>query len=456
MGNIHGDKGEKFMDLQQFAQALNEFDNVLITDDQGCAIFYDLADLNILLEIGLTPDEFFHSTVTDNYQNLSPETSTVFKVLQTGQPILYYEQQLTTLNGFSYLSLSSTYPIMEQGKSVGAIEFSKHFYESKQIKYLDNFLGHKLYRDNHTTYRLEDFITTNADMKAQLDKARRSAKKNAPILLTGETVTGKDIIAQGIHNESERFTKPFITLNCSTLAEDNIFTQLYGSENGEKCGKLQEANGGSLLIDHLNLLDPSLQAKLLHAVDINMLNGEPLDIRYITTVNEDVDKLLVEKRLREDLFYRLNVLQIDLPPLRMRKEDIPTILDFYIQFYNEHTIQKNVSYRDEVLQLFYAYHWPGNVRELKNALESAYNNLMGNEIHVEHVPERIKKNLQQPAHLIMQVNQSGHLRDLTEAYERLIIAEKLRETDGRLAETARRLGISRQLLKYKCLKYELL
>lgn len=456
MGNIHGDKGEKFMDLQQFAQALNEFDNVLITDDKGCAIFYDLADLNILMEIGLTPDEFFHSTVTDNYQNLSPETSTVFKVLQTGQPILYYEQQLTTLNGFSYLSLSSTYPIMEQGKSVGAIEFSKHFYESKQIKYLDNFLGHKLYRDNHTTYRLEDFITTNADMKEQLDKARRSAKKNAPILLTGETGTGKDIIAQGIHNESERYTKPFITLNCSILTEDNIFPQLYGSENEEKCGKLQEANGGTLLIDHLNLLDASLQAKLLHAVDINMLNGESLDIRYITTVNEDVDKLLVEKRLREDLFYRLNVLQIDLPPLRMRKEDIPAILDFYIQFYNEHTVQKNVSYRDEVLQLFYAYHWPGNVRELKNALESAYNNLTGNEIRVEHVPERIKKNIQQPAHLLMQVSQSGHLRDLTEAYERHIIAEKLRETDGRLAETARRLGISRQLLKYKCLKYELL
>lgn len=154
------------------------------------------------MEIGLTPDEFFHSSVTDNYQNLSPETSTVFKVLQTGQPILNYEQQLTTLNGFSYLSLSSTYPIMEQGKSVGAIEFSKHFYESKHIKYLDNFLGHKLYRDNQTTYRLEDFITTNADTKEQLDKARRSAKKNAPILLTGETGTGKDLIAQGIHNET--------------------------------------------------------------------------------------------------------------------------------------------------------------------------------------------------------------------------------------------------------------
>ncbi|XRD25197.1 sigma 54-interacting transcriptional regulator [Lysinibacillus fusiformis] len=122
-------------------------------------------------------------------------------------------------------------------------------------------------------------------------------------------------------------------------------------------GNYRSTNGGTLLIDHLNLLDASLQAKLLHAVDINMLNGESLDIRYITTVNEDVDKLLVEKRLREDLFYRLNVLQIDLPPLRMRKEDIPTILDFYIQFYNEHTVQKNVSYRDEVLQLFYAYHW---------------------------------------------------------------------------------------------------
>ena len=127
------------MALHQFAQALKEFDNVLITDEKGCAIFYDLADLNILLEIGLTPDEFFQKTVTDNYQNLSADTSTIFKVLRTGQPIIYFEQVLTTLNGFSYKSLSSTYPIIEKGEVIGAIEFSKHFYESIQIKYLDHF-----------------------------------------------------------------------------------------------------------------------------------------------------------------------------------------------------------------------------------------------------------------------------------------------------------------------------
>lgn len=444
------------MVLHQFTQALREFDNVLITDEKGCAIFYDLADLNILLEIGLTPDEFFQKTVTDSYQNLSTETSTIFKVLQTGQPIIYFEQVLTTLNGFSYISLSSTYPIIEEGAIIGAIEFSKHFYESKQIKYLDHFLGHKLYRDNYTNYRLEDLISVNAEMKAQTEKARRGAKKNSPILITGETGTGKDIIAQGIHNESERFTKPYIVLNCSILTEDNIFSQLYGVDAEGKQGKLQEANGGTLLIDQLNMLDLSLQAKLLHAVDLKILHGEPLDIRYITTVNEDIDKLLAEKRLREDLFYRLNVMQIDLPPLHMRKEDIPAILDFYIQFYNEHTIQKDVRYSDEVLQLFYEYHWPGNVRELKNALETAYNNLTGQEILLEHIPERIVRTVQQKAQPSMPNIHSGHLRDLTEAYERLIIAEKLRETEGRLAETARRLGISRQLLKYKCLKYELL
>lgn len=156
------------------------------------------------------------------------------------------------------------------------------------------------------------------------------------------------------------------------------------------------------------------------------------------------------------MFYRLNVMQIDLPPLHMRKEDIPAILDFYIQFYNEHTIQKDVRYSEEVLQLFYEYHWPGNVRELKNALEAAYNNLTGQKILLEHIPERIVRTVQQKAQPSMPNIHSGHLRDLTEAYERLIIAEKLRETEGRLAETARRLGISRQLLKYKCLKYELL
>ena len=138
-------------------------------------------------------------------------------------------------------------------------------------------------------------------MKTQLEKARRSAQKRT-YFTNRETGTGKDIIAQGIHNESERYTKPFIMLNCSTLTEDNIFTQLYGSDNEGKRGKLQEANGGTLLIDHLNLLDVSLQAKLLHAVDSKVLNGEQLDIRYITTVNEDVEKLLAEKSYARTYF----------------------------------------------------------------------------------------------------------------------------------------------------------
>ena len=144
-----------------------------------------------------------------------------------------------------------------------------------------------------------------------------------------------------------------------------------------------------------------------------------------------------------------------MPPLRLRKEDIPLILDFYIQFYNEHTLQKNVSYCNEVIQLFYAYHWPGNVRELKMPLNRHIIICLGMK-YLLNMFQRGLKNVQHSTQSIMQNNQSGHLRDLTEAYERLIIAEKLRETDGRLAETARRLGISRQLLKYKCLKYELL
>lgn len=441
---------------QLFANTLQDFDNVLITDDQGCPIFYDLADLNILVEIGLTPDEFFQKNVIDNYQNLSLETSTIFRVLQTGEPICYFEQQLTTKNGFSYQSRSSTYPIIENEKVIGTVEFSKHFYESKQIKYLDHFHGHKLYRNNQTTYRLEDFVTNNAESKAQIEKARRAAKKNSSIVITGETGTGKDIVAQGIHNESDRYINPFVVLNCSTLTTENIFSQLYGIESEGKKGKLQEANGGTLLIDHLDVLDSALQAKLLHAVDLKIIDGEPLDVRYITTISGDIEQLLSEKRLREDLFYRLNVMQITVPPLRTRKEDIAPILDFYIQFYNEHTIDGEIHYSDEVLHLLYEYHWPGNVRELKNALETAYNNIVDNEILVEHIPERIVKSVQQKKQPAIPNIHSGNLRDLTEGYERLIIAEKLRETDGRLAETARRLGISRQLLKYKCLKYQLL
>ena len=453
------------MNLQELNH-LSEYDNVLVVDENGITIFYDLADLHILKHLGLKPEEFLKKSVTSFYKNLSIEESTLMTVLKTGNPLWNTKQQLISNNGFMYTSISSTFPIYNGISIVGAIEFSKHYYLKEDIQLLDQFASHKIYRKNNTIYTIDDLISKSSVMEQLKSKIHKVSSTDSTILIYGETGTGKEIVAQSIHNLSKRYTQPFVSVNCSEIPSDFLEHVLFGTEKDhstttlDNLGILEQANGGTIFLDEISALDIKLQAKLLKVIEgkiIRRVGGKQdihLNIRVIAATNENPDKLILEKKLREDLYYRLSVFQLDIPRLAERKEDITTLIHYFIEFYNRHMQIKIEKLTDQVLIAFQQYNWPGNVRELKNAIETAYNNATSHEIDLDDIPVKIR-NYSSIIEKITLSENSFNLKDKVEEYEKTLIVIELANTNGKLAETARRLGISKQLLKYKIEKYEL-
>lgn len=446
---------------------LSDYDNVLVVDDKGKILFYDMADLNVLKELGIRPEDFMGKTITSFYKNITEETSTLLNVLKTGKPLCNIQQEMITKTGEVVETINSTYPIIEENRIIGAMEFSKRYYNRDAIQHLDKYSRHKIFRRNNTVYTVDDIITVNPNMLKIKEKLNRIAQTNSTVLVVGKTGTGKEIIAQAIHNLSNRFGKPFISINCSavpaSLWESTLFGTVKGSFTGaeDMPGLFEQAEGGTLFLDEINSLDLNLQVKLLKAIEektIRRLGGKKnikLDIRVISATNEAPELLLQEKRLREDLFYRLSVVQIDLPNLIDRKEDIEVILEQYINFYNN-TMNLHINHvHQEVLACFKRYTWPGNIRELKNAVETAYNNVTSDTITVEDIPNRIAD------YMVGKMTDSipptilGSLKEVVQDYEKGIIVRQLNVSNGRIAETARQLGISKQLLRYKMEKYQL-
>ncbi|MBS4172847.1 sigma 54-interacting transcriptional regulator [Bacillus sp. FJAT-49736] len=453
------------MNLGDF-EHLRDYDNVLITDEKGTIIFYDFADLKVLKEIGFRPEEFMGKQITFFYKNLTNENSTIMQVLKTGDSVCNIQQELITKDGTPFLTINSTYPIMENERIIGAIEFSKHFYRKENIQSLNQFAGHKVYRKNNTIYTIENLITIHPKMKAIKEKIYKVAKTDSTVLIYGKTGTGKEVVAQSIHNLSNRYACPFVSINCGAVPPNLLESTLFGTVKGSFTGSVdmpglfEMAEGGTLFLDEINSLDVYLQVKLLKAIEekaIRRIGGSKnihLNIRVIAATNEDPENLLLEKRLREDLYYRLGVVQIDLPDLIERKEDINVLLEDFIDFYNKNMNVQIEQISPEVIESFNLYPWPGNIRELKNAIETGYNNATSNRITLDDIPKRIRNySEQRMAHPKEQDALS--LKDAVEQYEKSLIIQELKNTNSKLTEASKRLGISKQLLKYKIEKYRL-
>ncbi|MGK7379634.1 sigma-54 interaction domain-containing protein [Planococcus sp. 1R117A] len=445
---------------------LADFDNVLVVDEDGKTLYYDLADLNVLAKLGHRPEDFLGKKITSFYTNLTDDNSTVMNVLKKGTAVTGVSQKMMTKTGSMFISKSSTYPISENGRVVGAVEFSKHYYSKEDMQYLDQYNSHKVYRKNNTGYTIDDIITRNHKMLKIKDKMVRIAKHNSTVLIYGETGTGKAVIAQAIHNLSNRFAKPFISVHCGALPEHLVEREFWGTEKNEAAGIeesigfFEQAEGGTLFLDEIHSLDPHLQAKLLNAIEqksIRKIGGATdvqLDIRIISATNENPDLLIEQKRMREDLYYRLGVIQLELPELKDRKDDLDMLVSRFIAFYNERMDMNVEGIEPEVLEYFRTYNWPGNIRELKNAIETAFNTAEDKLITLEDIPPRIRK-ANHFSGSTENKRANMDLKEVVDDYEKSIILTELQKSNGVIAEAARRLGVSKQTLKYKLSKYEL-
>ena len=305
--------------------------------------------------------------------------------------------------------------------------------------------------DADKRYRL--VIGQSAKMKEAVETARKAATSKATVLLLGESGTGKEIFARAIHNWSERKNQPFVAINCVGLSRELLESELFGHEKGSftgadqlKKGKMELANGGTVFLDEIGDVSQELQTKLLRFLQerefdrVGGVKAIRVDVRVVAATNRDLDVAVKEGRFREDLYHRLNVVPITLPPLRERREDIPALAHHFLQRFAKEVKRSLSEISDEALGRLSAYDWPGNVRELANAIERAVVLAQGPEIAPHDLPARIVA--AQPESR----SDGASYRESMDAYRRQLVMRALAQSQGNRAAAARTLGLHEKYL----------
>src|SRR5258708_979648 len=304
-------------------------------------------------------------------------------------------------------------------------------------------------------FGLENVIGESPAMHRILDTIRQVAPTRATVLIQGESGTGKELIARAIHNLSNRNKTRFVALNCSAFSPQLIESELFGHEKGaftgaseRRIGRIEQAAGGTLFLDEIGEIDGNVQVKLLRALDpgvFERVGGNQTiktDIRLIAATNRDLTRLVSEKKFREDLYYRLNVVQIRVPPLRERKEDTPLLANAFLKEISQRDNKPFRPLSPEAMDALLRYDWPGNIRELKGAIDSGVTLATGNQITLQDLPLTVTQaQFGTPANLGENVGQMNLHNN-----EMRLIMRALEETRGNRTEAAKKLGISRRTL----------
>ena len=416
-------------------------------------------------------------------------------VIRNGKPVIVpvvrRDQRFSTqLVGRSTSRETVTYvavPIAYEGRTIGQLEIDLEYMPNRDYERTVTFLAvvgamiaqamkvhrlieadrQRLVEENahlrlelHERYGFSNIIGASRQMHDVYAQVAQVAKTNTTVLLRGESGTGKELIAHAIHHNSARAKKPFIKVSCGALPNDLIESELFGYEKGAftgahaaKKGRFELAEGGTLFLDEIGELNLATQVKLLRVLqarEYERLGGTQTihaDIRLIAATNKDLEAAIVSKGFREDLFYRLNVFAIFVPPLRDRKTDVLQLANFFLdKFASQHG--KNVKrIATPAIDMLMAYHWPGNVRELENAIERALVVCNEHVLHAHHLPPT----LQTAEETGTVIEQS--LEQATEAFEKDILQDALKSARGNRAKAARLLRTTGRVFNYKVRKY---
>jgi len=318
----------------------------------------------------------------------------------------------------------------------------------------------RLHAELNERHGFENIIGNSAAMRRIFEKVRLVADTRSTVLIAGESGTGKELVARAIHQNSDRRKKPFVPINCAAIPETLVESELFGYEKGaftgatgRKRGLFQTAEGGTLFIDEVGELPLGLQSKLLRALEnrkVMPVGGTQeidVDVRLVAATNRDLASEVHEKRFRDDLYYRLKVVELRLPPLRERPEDIPLLVRYFIDRIAKENGRPTRDITHEALESLCAYDWPGNVRELRNLLESIIVLSVREQIELPDLPEHISK--VKPARDVIQPGMT------IAEIEKEAIRRTLEQTGGRRGETAEILGISVRTLHRKIKEYGL-
>ncbi|ANE48669.1 ATPase AAA [Paenibacillus swuensis] len=478
-------------------------EGVHVVDESGRSLIYNAKMTELE---SMSRDHVLWKPLEEVFQFSGDQESTLLKALNTGQPVQNVRQTYFNDKGKKITTLNHTYPILEEGRVIGAVEIANDVTKLERLVRGTMLEGKG---EGGLRYDFASIVGPSAALREVIRHGERAARTSSSVLVAGETGTGKELFVQSIHQASARAERPFISQNCAALPDTLIESLLFGTAKGaftgavERPGLFEQAEGGTLFLDEINSLGLALQAKLLRVLQEKALRrvGDTRDravnVRVIAALNEDPITAVTEGRLRKDLYYRLGVVVLMIPPLRERPEDIMPLVRHFIAKYNA-LFQMQVTGVDTEAERFLLGHdWPGNVRELQHVIEGSMN-LMDDEslIGMDHMPiyhaSRVVKALAaglpadgrssatgsvpvtggidaassklttgtSPSNtgstdgLMADLHEIKPLKQKLEEFERTYLQQVVALQGGNISRAARELGISRQSLQYRLKKFQ--
>ena len=374
----------------------NSLLGVMVLDKNG--IFRYMNRLFILTD-DLQDEEALGKPMVGFYP-LERDCHMSIKAMETGKPIIkktviYYTHKKKLVN-----SLCSTFPLMSRGQVEGVIHFSLNLQVSQRLMERHEngdvkMIPRQIPREEKR-FQFNSIIGEDSQLKHAINYAKSASNTDFSVFIWAESGCGKELFAQSIHMASDRKENSFVAINCAAIPDNLLETTLFGTSKGaftgalERAGLLEEAKGGTLLLDELNSMSLELQAKLLRVIQerkirrVGALKEIPVDVRFISTCNMSPVRALEENKIRADLFYRLGVVVLEIPPLRNRRDDISLLCQHFLAQWVARSKGKSIRISDAVLDIFYKYPWPGNVRELEHTLNACLTLLHGSSIIYEH------------------------------------------------------------------------
>lgn len=451
MADLLAAKADQQQALETVEVSRDEMSTVLETAHEG---LFALNQKGYVKHCNNIAAELFDTTKRDligrHISELMPGSPAI-KVLETGKGYTENEEIFMGRRRPHHF-IVTVKSVMNGDEIEGVVVSFRDIEEAQKLVY--NFSNRTLKNT------VDDIIGTSKSIMTAKRQTLVIARGNSTVLITGESGTGKEMFAKAIHYAGARAHKPFVTVNCGAIPENLLESELFGYEKGAftgasekgKAGKFEQADGGTIFLDEIGDMPLHLQVKILHVLQ-NMRfervggNREVLvDVRVIAATNKDLEKQIQEGRFREDLYYRLSVIPLSIPPLRERKEDIKLLMYHFLKKYNAYMNRKITGFSKEVENLYMNHDWPGNVRELENAIEYGTNMAFGQEIGIDEVPLRI---LRRGEEITRFSNLDMSLAEQVKLFERDVITQKLKQNGGVKEAAAKELGLSRATLYRK-------
>ncbi|MEJ8545404.1 sigma-54 interaction domain-containing protein [Brevibacillus borstelensis] len=447
---------------------LHVFESILDSVNEGIHVI-DATGTTIVYNRKMTEMEsmnkrdVLNKPLAEVFQFPQGQESTLLTCLRTGKSVRNVRQTYFNDKGQEITTINNTFPILLDGELVGAMELAN------DVTKMERLLRENLWEKNGARYTFDKIIGVSPAILEVVENAKRAARTSSSVLVVGETGAGKELFVQSIHNASLRASGPFISQNCAALPDTLIEGLLFGTARGaftgavERPGLFEQAEGGTLFLDEINSLSMSLQAKLLRALQeksirrIGDTKDRSIDVRIVAAMNEDPVEAISHQRLRKDLYYRLGVVTLFIPPLRDRREDIPLLIQHFIDKYNQ-LFQMNVEgVSDQVMAFFIGHDWPGNVRELQHVIEGAMNlmedeTVITSELLPYHFLRRTSAPIKEKITVLPVTDEISPLKQKLQEFETYYIQKVVEKNNGNISRAAKDLQISRQSLQYRLRK----